>query len=130
MVRRGPHSGLQGTTGPELSFKSQAVLEPAAELWRRTLAQVPTIFGQLVYLASLRDVATNRYVHQDLTPLLGSEGADRMLCHSHHQVFSKWITSSLEEQKSDLDEYVRNAGGRRIFSQQYRDLIPPMARDV
>lgn len=65
-----------------------------------------------------------------MTHLLGSEDADRTLCHSHHQVFSQWIGSSLAEQKADLDEYVRDAGGGKYLLQQYRNLVPPTARDV
>ncbi|HEV3199104.1 MAG TPA: hypothetical protein VGZ73_14425 [Bryobacteraceae bacterium] len=104
--------------------------EPGTELWRRTLSQIPTVFGRLVYLASLRDAATNRYAHASLTPLLGAEDADRTLCHSHHQVFSQWIGFSLAEQKADLDEYIRETGGRKHLLQQYGNLVPAKARDV
>jgi hypothetical protein len=100
------------------------------ELWRRTLSQIPTVFGRLVYLASLRDATTNRYAQASLNSLLGAEDADRALCHSHHQVFSQWIGFSLAEQKADLDEYVRETGGRKHLLQQYRNLVPPTARDV
>ncbi len=101
------------------------------ELWRRkTLEEIPSLFGRLVYLASLRDGGTNHYVHASLTPLLGPEGADRMLCHSHHQVFSEWIGFSLAQQKADLDEYVRIAGDRKHVLRQYRNLVPPRAREV
>jgi hypothetical protein len=100
------------------------------ELWRQTLSQVPTVFGRLVYLAALRDPETKRYAHAALTPLLGPEDSDRMLCHSHHQVFSQWIGFSLAEQKDDLDEYVKHAGGRKHLFQQYRSVVPPAAREV
>jgi hypothetical protein len=99
-------------------------------LWRRTLSQIPTVFGRLVYLASLRDADANRYAHPSLTFLLSPEDADRTLCHSHHQVFSQWIGSSLAEQKADLDAYVKDTGGRKHLLQQFRDLVPPTARDV
>jgi hypothetical protein len=91
---------------------------------------VPTVFGRLVYLASLRDPATNRYYHASLTPLLGPEDADRTLCDSHHQVFSKWIGFSLAEQKADLDEYTGRVVDRKHLLLQYRNLVPPTARDV
>lgn len=120
----------EGDRSLDFTSKSRSAREPAAELWRRTLSQIPTVFGRLVYLASLRDTDTNRYAHPSLNSLLSQEDADRTLCHSHHQVFSQWIGSSLAEQKGDLDEYVRDTGGKRYLLQQYRDLVPPTARDV
>ncbi len=93
---------------------------PGAEIWRRQLLQIPTVFGRLNYLSALRDDATGRYWHPELTDLLGSEAADRALRHSHHQVFSQWIGYSLEEQKADLEEYLR--------TQAEEDLIRVIAR--
>lgn len=97
-------------------------------MWRNTLSQIPTYFGRLVYLASLRD-PTGRYMHEGLVRLLGREEADRTLCHSHHQVFSQWLGFSLAEQKSDLDDYLRVAGGPRQ-ALHYRNLVPATAREV
>src|SRR5258708_3521662 len=107
-----------------------AVRGPAVELWRKTLSQIPTVFGRLVYLASLRDEATGRYVHDALTRLQGYEEADRTLCHSHHQIFSQWIASSLSDQKRDLDQYVMEIGGRVQSLWSHQNLIPPKAHDV
>jgi hypothetical protein len=98
-------------------------------LWRKTLSQVPTVFGRLAFLASLRNTATGRYSHDALLRILGPEDTDRALCNSHHQVFSEWLRFSLAEQKSDLDEYLSVAGSsRRAFD--YHHLMPPTARDV
>jgi len=98
-------------------------------MWRGTLAQIPTVFGRLAYLSSLRNPATGRYGHEALVRLLGPEETDRTLCHSHHQVFSQWLGFSLADQKSDLDEYLNRAGGPRQ-ALHYRNLVPPTARDV
>ena len=100
------------------------------ELWRKTLSQIPTVFGRLVYLASLRDEATGRYVHDGLNRLAGYDEADRALCHSHQQIFSQWIASSLSDQKRDLDQYVMEIGGRIQSLWNHRNVVPPMARDV
>ena len=110
--------------------KSSSVRSPAVELWRKTLSQIPTAFGRLVYLASLRDEATGRYVHDGLNRLAGSEEADRTLCHSHQQIFSQWIASSLSDQKSDLDQYVMETGGGIQSLWNHRNVVPPKARDV
>jgi hypothetical protein len=71
-----------------------------------------------------------------LISLLGPEGADRAIRHSHHQVFSEWLAFSLAEQKAEIDEFLRGQGlvpGQPVnwgASLPYRSLIPPAARDV
>lgn len=113
----------------EYLANSQSARAPGAILWRKTLSQVPTVFGRLAFLASLRNTATGRYSHDALLRILGPEDTDRALCNSHHQVFSEWLRFSLAEQKSDLDEYLSVAGSsRRAFD--YHHLMPPTARDV
>jgi hypothetical protein len=113
----------------EYLANSQAARTPGTILWRKTLSQVPTLFGRLTLLSSLRNTTTGRYSEDDLLRILGPEDTDRALCNSHHQVFSEWLRFSLAEQKADLDDYLRMAGGsRRAFD--YRHLIPPTARDV
>ena len=113
----------------EYLANSQSARTPGAILWRRTLAQVPTVFGRLAFLASLRNTTTGRYSHPDLLCVLGPEDTDRALCNSHHQVFSEWLKFSLSEQKADLDDYMCTAGRLRV-SLDYHNLVPPTARDV
>jgi hypothetical protein len=91
--------------------------------------QIPTLFGRLVYLASLRDTASNRYLHESLSSALGSEECDRTLSRSHQQVFGQWLTYSLADQKTDLEEYLSTAGGPRN-AVHYRHLVPGSARAV
>lgn len=113
----------------EFPANSESARSPAGLVWRKTLSQIPTVFGQLAFLASLRDPASGRYSHEALTRMLGAEAADRVLCNSHHQVFSEWLGFSLAEQKSDLDDYLRAAGSPR-HALHYRNLVPPTAREV
>jgi len=109
--------------------KSQTSRVPGTELWRKTLLQIPTLFGRLVFLASLRDPATGHYYHQGLAQSVGAEEADRNLCSSHHQVFQQWLGFSLAEQKADLDEYLSYGGAPR-YALPYRKLVPSTAREV
>ena len=113
-----------------MTAKSPPARGPAGELWNRALSQVPTAFGRLAFLASLRDPTTGRYSYAPLVRLLGPEEADRTLCHSHHQVFSQWIGFSLAEQKKDLADYLASPGKRPVDPRDFRALVPLAAHEV
>lgn len=91
--------------------------------------RVPTVFGRLAYLASLRNPATGQYAHPVLSPALGNEEADKTLRKSHYQVFSQWLTFGLAEQKADFSEFLTTRDARSQAA-RFRDLPPPAARDV
>ena len=110
-------------------FRQEAQAGSATSLWRKTLSQVPTRFGRLVLLASLRDPLSGRYIHRPLIELVGRELTDRTLATSHHQVFAEWLSASLVEQKADLDDYLRQSSGPAEPA-TYRDLPPATAHDV
>ncbi len=108
----------------------------ASDLWRHTLSQIPSTFGRLVYLSSLRDQNTGRYEHHGLAQLFGDAETDHALRESHLNTFSDWLRSNLEEQKSDLDLYLssfqsdrRTILGTWIRLAPYRNLIPADARE-
>jgi len=113
----------------EYLANTESMRTPAAMLWRKTLSQVPTVFGRLAFLTSLRNAATGRYSHEELLRIIGPEATDRALCNCHHQVFSEWLKFSLSEQKADLDDYL-STGGRSRAAFHYRHFVPPTARDV
>ncbi|HXG33353.1 MAG TPA: hypothetical protein VNJ11_08310 [Bryobacteraceae bacterium] len=109
----------------------------AAELWRNTLAQIPSLFGRLVYLASLRDQNTGRYEHHGLAQLFGEDVADEALRESHAATFHDWLCYTLEQQKTDLDLYLAGLDTDKrtlldtwIRLAPYRTLVPASARDV
>ena len=98
---------------------------PAAELWRRTLSQIPTLFGRLVYLASLRDANTGRYIHFGFAQQFSDREADQALRRSHFNTFEDWLCFSLEEQKDDLEEYLaRLDQDRETVLDHWRSLPP------
>lgn len=78
----------------------------ADELWRHTISQIPSSFGRLVYLASLRDQNTGRYEHHGLSQMFGEDESDRALRQSHEQTFAGWLGFDLKRQKEDLDLYL------------------------
>jgi hypothetical protein len=77
-------------------------------LWRRTLSQIPSRFGRLVWLTSLRDPNTGLYQHHGLAVLFGKEGSNKALRLSHLACCREWLNSSLEEQMADLRLYLES----------------------
>lgn len=108
----------------------------SADLWRNTLARISSVFGRLVYLASLRNPHTGAYEHHGLAQLFGAEEADRTLRQSHADTFASWICFSLEDQKRDLEEYLTTTGDQRAVVATwsrlatYRNFLPTEAREV
>lgn len=80
--------------------------EPAGDLWRHTLARIPTLIGRLMYLSSLRNQSNGAYEHPALAQMVGDEEAGDTLRRSHARVFQDWLCLNLEQQKADLQEYL------------------------
>jgi hypothetical protein len=78
----------------------------SADLWRNTISQIPSVFGRLVYLASLRNPNNASYEHHGLALVFGEDEANKALKNSHAAVFSEWLSFNLEQQKADLDLYI------------------------
>ncbi|MBZ5593598.1 MAG: hypothetical protein LAP39_15265 [Acidobacteriia bacterium] len=109
----------------------------AADLWRNTLSQIPTTYGRLIYLASLRDQNTGTYHHHGLAQLFDEEQADQTMRQSHRQVFAEWLCFNLEQQKKDLEAYLEDLHEDKktilatwIRLSPYRSYVPANAREV
>jgi hypothetical protein len=127
--------GERGAKGerPALAFDRSA----ASDLWRNTLSQIPTVFGRLVYLASLRNPNNGNYEHYGLALVFGEDEANKALRDSHSTVFAEWLTFNLEQQKADLDLYLAGLfEDKRAIIQTwvrlapYQNLIPAAIRGV
>jgi hypothetical protein len=84
---------------------------PAAELWSRTLFQIPCVFGRLVYISSLRDPNSGAYRHYGFSQRFSESVADKTIGRSHLNVFMDWLCFSLEQQKADLETYFETVEG-------------------
>ena len=110
--------------------------EPAGDLWRHTLARIPTLFGRMLYLSSLRNPSSGVYEHPGLAQMIGDEEAVETLRRSHARVFQDWLCLNLEQQKADLQEYLAETPHPAAMladwaaSAAYRGWVPSTAQDV
>jgi hypothetical protein len=118
-------------------FKPKGMLErsAAADLWKHTLSRIPTVYGRLTYLATLRDQNSGNYRHHGLSAAFGREESNRALRESHEQTFGGWLNLSLEEQHADLSAYLgtleeplRAVLEYWLRSRAYRNQPPASAR--
>lgn len=109
--------------------------DAAFDVWHHTLSQIPSVFGRLVYLASLRDANTGRYQHHGLALVFSDEEANKSLRSSHNAAFAEWIQFNIEQQKADLDLYLSQFFENKaqvienwLRLGPYRNLVPASAR--
>lgn len=106
-------------------FTMEPQPRPADELWRRTLAHIPSMYGRLAFLASLVNVNTGRYEHHGLAMIFGEEEAHRALKQSHEEAFLSWLSLQLEQQKADLELYFSTLpASRKTLVENWRKLMP------
>src|SRR5947209_7527060 len=118
-------------------MKSSADERAAADLWQRTLGQLPSVYGRMVYLASLRNANSDRYEHHGLAARFSPQQSDTVLRASHEQVFQDWLALSVREQKADLDLYLSSLDDNKqlvvetwLKIMPFQNLLPARARGV
>lgn len=111
--------------------------DSVSDLWRNTLSRIPSVFGRLVCVSSLRNPNNGRYEHYGLAQRHGEDEANRAIKKSHSQIFAEWLTFSLEQQKKDLELYISEMPDDPatvldtwINLAPYRNLIPASVRGV
>ena len=73
----------------------------------RELSRIPTSYGQLVYLAGLRNPDNGRYEHFGVdSGLSDAVAASRILKRVHEVVFKEWVSYPLERKKADIELYI------------------------
>jgi len=124
---------MKGDRLPGLAFDRSA----SADLWRNTISQIPSVFGRLVYLSSLRNPNNGSYEHHGLALVFGEDEANKALKNSHTAVFAEWLSFNLEQQKADLDLYISGLfEDKRVVIETwirlapYRNLVPASVRGV
>jgi len=91
-------------------FKPKCMLErnALADLWKHTLSQVPSTYGRLVYLASLRDPNSGSYRHHGLSAAFGRGESVAALKKSHEEAFLEWLKMPLAAKNADFRAYLQS----------------------
>jgi hypothetical protein len=89
--------------------QSRSVIE---DFTSRTLAAIPSDFGRLYYVSSLKDSSTGRYRHDGLMKLYSEDSVQAALAHCHEELFSKILETSLSHQERDLRKCLDAAGDK------------------
>jgi hypothetical protein len=91
---------------PRLRPRGMLDRSASASLFKHTLSHIPTTYGKLAYLASLRDPHSGTYRHHGLVSMFGREDSLLALETSHAQVFQEWLLFPLAEKHRDLMEFL------------------------
>jgi hypothetical protein len=94
----------------------------------------------MLYLSSLRDCNSGRYLHPQLSPSIGGEEAHTALSACHDRIFLRLLTTPVAQYVLQLEEYIRYARTERntVLStwqslEAYRATVPvhalPLYRD-
>lgn len=102
-------------------FKLKGTLErsAAADLWKHTLSRIPSAYGRLAYLVSLRDPNSGVYRHHGLSSVFGRDESARALCASHERALLDWLKLDLESKTVDLRNYIDGLDEDRDVVLQY-----------
>jgi hypothetical protein len=97
----------------------------------RTLSSIPSEYGRLVYVSTLRDLPSGRYLHAGLSSKYPDGAVNEVLGASHEELFARILEMPLETQLTDLQICLTGLGGdlgrqaaRWRELQFYRALIP------
>ena len=107
-----------------------------ADLFKNTLARIPTLFGRLAYLTSLRDSDSGVYRHYGLASIFGRDESRKALSQSHQTVFQEWLNLPLADKAQDLSKYFEGLDypldvvlEHWTSTRTYRSYMPASARE-
>lgn len=105
-----PWRTMEGTGTSMPRFRPKGMLErnALADLWKHTLSQIPSVYGRLVYLASLRDANSGIYRHHGLSAAFGREESLSALRKSHEDSFHEWLNLALSDKSADMVTHFQN----------------------
>ena len=91
----------------ERFHQSQRVID---DFTSTTLAAIPSDFGRLVHIATLRDLISGQYKHEGLEALYSAPAVHEALYYCHEEIFQKILEIPLERQERLLRSFFGGSG--------------------
>jgi hypothetical protein len=101
--------------------------QSCSDYWGDQVAQIPTAFGTLSFLAAFRNRITGSYHDLDSARQYGEAETARILQKLHVRAFSDWQLLNLDQQNRDVARFLANEGGSARLSGDFRDLVNQFA---
>jgi hypothetical protein len=127
-------SDVKPGSGPDLPIQSSNALSSSTmAMCRQELAlqDLPNDLTRMLFLASLRDCNSGRYLHPQLSQQVGVDEADRALSLCHQQIFRNLLNTQASRYALQLEEYIRYTRADRNVVldtwqslQAYRSTVP------
>ena len=87
------------------------MVKSCADFWGDKVALITTAFGSLVFTASFRDRATDRYHEPQSARQYGETETSRVLLRLHQRAFLDWLALTVSQQSRDLARYLASPEG-------------------
>jgi len=90
----------------------------ALDLWKHTLGHIPSLFGKMIYLASLRDAKSGAFRHYGLEEIYGQRRVRQLLESTYIEMVQAWRALSTAQQDADLEHHVGSLQRTRLRQSQ------------
>lgn len=104
--------------------------ESIANLLNKSLSALPNSVAQLIFLSSLFDSYTGRYLHEGWVSLDDSEQIHRVIQQRHHAVLAEVMELSVPDLADRIQEHLKENGSEPgiarmwLETEPFREMIP------
>lgn len=85
-----------------------------ADLFKNTLSKIPTVYGRLLYLATLRTPSTGAYIHHGMEQIFGKQESQRCMREAHELVFAEWLRLPLTDKRVEMVRFLQTTEGNPL----------------
>jgi hypothetical protein len=104
------------------------VTQSCADAWGDQVAQIPTAFGTLAFLAGHRNRVTGAYHDGDSARRYGEGETARVLQKLHSRAFADWLSLNLDQQTRDAARHLGSTeGAAGKLTGDFRELVGLLA---